>query len=198
MSDCLLRPSGVIALARALEDPETLPNIRVLNLTGNEINRSTGISLILSLGNKSKLELLDLNANEFGADGIQAIIRTLDSVGLLHVLPSRSGLNDRGDTNGDIEESPYASAFDEDQGSGDEQDEGDVDDEDRGSGHDGDDYDDGDDDEVDDYGGYEDDDEEEEPDYDDEKESSFNTVQERPVTKSSRSFVHSFCNSIGW
>ncbi|TPP62812.1 Ran GTPase-activating protein 1 [Fasciola gigantica] len=186
LGDCLLRASGVAALARALEDPELVPNIRVLNLTGNEINRSVGISLILSLENKSKLQLLDLNANEFGTSGIQAIIRTLDSVGLLHVLPQKSSSVDHnesvGDANGDDEGNPFASAFDEDQGSGDEQDEDDVsDDEDLGCEHG---------DEADSYGGYEED-EEEEPDYEDDadvKESSFNTVQERPIVKPNFSF----------
>ncbi|KAH8849192.1 Ran GTPase-activating protein [Schistosoma japonicum] len=115
LSDCILRSAGVKALASAFEDPDTTPNLRVLNLTGNEIKLSAGINLILSLGNKSHLELLDLNANEFGRSGVRSIIQTLDSVGLLHTLPSP---NDKDSPNDEsvIDES-YLWAFDEDQGS---------------------------------------------------------------------------------
>lgn len=115
MSDCILRSTGVKALASAFEDPDITPNLRVLNLTGNEIKLSAGINLILSLGNKSHLELLDLNANEFGRSGVRSIIQTLDSVGLLHTLPNP---NDKEDSsNKSVTEESYLWAFDEDQGS---------------------------------------------------------------------------------
>ncbi|CAH8491512.1 unnamed protein product [Schistosoma haematobium] len=115
LSDCILRSTGVKALASAFEDPDITPNLRVLNLTGNEIKLSAGINLILSLGNKSHLELLDLNANEFGRSGVRSIIQTLDSVGLLHTLPNP---NDKEDSsNKSVTEESYLWAFDEDQGS---------------------------------------------------------------------------------
>ncbi|CAH8485052.1 unnamed protein product [Schistosoma guineensis] len=115
LSDCILRSTGVKALASAFEDPDITPNLRVLNLTGNEIKLSAGINLILSLGNKSHLELLDLNANEFGRCGVRSIIQTLDSVGLLHTLPNP---NDKEDSsNKSVTEESYLWAFDEDQGS---------------------------------------------------------------------------------
>uniref|UniRef100_A0A183A5Z9 Ran gtpase-activating protein n=1 Tax=Echinostoma caproni TaxID=27848 RepID=A0A183A5Z9_9TREM len=190
LSDCILRPSGVTAIARALEDPDTLPNIRVLNLTGNEITRSTGISLILSLGSKSRLEFLDLNANEFGKSGIRAIIRTLASVGLLHVLPvnqADTSSEPVGDVDGEQGTSRFASAFDEDQGSGDEEEEDAEPEDEEDQEHDEDAYGDGD---ADDYDEYED--EEEEPSYEDadadDKEASFITVEERPIVKPNFSF----------
>ncbi|XP_018650402.1 putative ran gtpase-activating protein [Schistosoma mansoni] len=114
LSDCILRSTGVKALASAFEDPDTTPNLRVLNLTGNEIKLSAGINLILSLGNKSHLELLDLNANEFGRSGVRSIIQTLDSVGLLHTLPNP---NDKDLSSISVVEESYLWAFDEDQGS---------------------------------------------------------------------------------
>ncbi|CAH8492473.1 unnamed protein product [Schistosoma rodhaini] len=114
LSDCILRSTGVKALASAFEDPDTTPNLRVLNLTGNEIKLSAGINLILSLGNKSHLELLDLNANEFGRSGVRSIIQTLDSVGLLHTLPNP---NDKHLSSISVVEESYLWAFDEDQGS---------------------------------------------------------------------------------
>ncbi|KAA3672093.1 Ran GTPase-activating protein 1, partial [Paragonimus westermani] len=168
LSDCILRSTGTQALASALEDPEVTPNLRVLNLTGNEITRNAGIGLILSLGTKSKLELLDLNANEFGKAGVQTIIRTLDSVGLLHALPK--GGDDTTDQEAVAGES-FVSAFDEDQGSASE-DEGEDEDASREQGDEGETEDDGEDEEK-----YEREDEEEE------RETSFNTVKERPIPK---------------
>lgn len=114
LSDCILRSAGAQALAAALDDNEITPNLRILNLTGNEIRTSAGIKLILSLANKSQLQLLDLNANEFGPQGIQTIIHTMDSVGLLHTLPKTFA-------NSGDEESLHDDlcklSFDEDQGS---------------------------------------------------------------------------------
>ncbi|CAH8468974.1 unnamed protein product [Schistosoma turkestanicum] len=115
LSDCILRSSGVKSLASAFEDPDTTPNLRVLNLTGNEIKLSAGINLILSLGNKSNLELLDLNANEFGPSGVRSIIQTLGSVGLLHTIPIPN--NEEDSPNKSISDESYLCAFDEDQGS---------------------------------------------------------------------------------
>ncbi|KAF5396773.1 Ran GTPase activating protein 1 [Paragonimus heterotremus] len=168
LSDCILRSTGTQALASALEDPEVTPNLRVLNLTGNEITRNAGIGLILSLGTKSKLELLDLNANEFGKAGVQAIIRTLDSVSLLHTLPK--GCGDTTDQEAVADES-FVSAFNEDQGSASE-DEGEDEDAGREQGNESETGDDDEDEEK-----YECEDEGEE------RETSFNTVEERPISK---------------
>ncbi|KAF6773386.1 hypothetical protein AHF37_07142 [Paragonimus kellicotti] len=168
LSDCILRSTGTQALASALEDPEVTPNLRVLNLTGNEITRNAGISLILSLGTKSKLELLDLNANEFGKAGVQTIIRTLDSVSLLHTLPKGGG--DATDQEAVADES-FVSAFDEDQGSASEDED---EDEDAGREH-------KDEGETGDDG--EDEDRYECEDEGEERETSFNTVEERPISK---------------
>ncbi|KAF7243552.1 hypothetical protein EG68_10388, partial [Paragonimus skrjabini miyazakii] len=168
LSDCILRSTGAQALASALEDPEVTPNLRVLNLTGNEITRNAGIGLILSLGTKSKLELLDLNANEFGKAGVQAIIRTLGSVSLLHTLPKGGG--DSTDQEAVADES-FVSAFNEDQGSASE-DEGEDEDAGREQGDESETGDDG-----------EDEDKYECEDEGEEHETSFNTVEERPISK---------------
>ncbi|CAL8072206.1 unnamed protein product [Calicophoron daubneyi] len=166
LSDCILRSSGTRALASSLGDPDVAPNLRVLNLTGNEINRSVGISLILSLGDKSRLELLDLNANEFGKSGIRAIIRTLDSVNLSHTLPSRDSAEHTFDEE-PVGDQSYIAAFDDDQGSASEEEE-------EGSDEEG--YEDGPDD-AGDQPSYEEDD-------DEEADTSFNTVEERPLRSS--------------
>ncbi|CAH8458175.1 unnamed protein product [Heterobilharzia americana] len=104
LSDCILRSGGAKALASVFEDSKTTPSLKILNLAGNEIRLSAGINLVLSLGNKLHLELLDLNANEFGPSGIRSIIQTLDSV----------KENSVDETIGD---ELYLLAFDEDQGS---------------------------------------------------------------------------------
>ncbi|OON14824.1 leucine Rich repeat-containing domain protein [Opisthorchis viverrini] len=114
LGDCILRSSGAQALASVLDDPKVAPDLRVLNLSGNEITRQAGVSLVLSLGSKSNLESLDLNANEFGKSGIQAIIRSLESIDLLHTLSKAQGGTPEKERVGD---EAYVAAFDEDQGS---------------------------------------------------------------------------------
>lgn len=171
LSDCILRSVGTQALATALEDPDVTPNLRILNLTGNEITRHAGIGLILSLGTKTQLELLDLNANEFGQTGIQTIIRTLDSVGLLHTLPKGGGDTSAEDT---VADESFVCAFDEDQGSASEDDDASQEQGDESGVVNND------EDADSDGGPYEREDE------DEERETSFNTVEERPISKSGK------------
>ncbi|CAH8826993.1 unnamed protein product [Trichobilharzia szidati] len=136
LSDCILRSAGAKSLASVFEDPDTTPNLRVLNLAGNEIKASAGINLVLSLGNKSRLESLDLNANEFGRSGVRSIIQTLDSVGLLHTLPVPNDNDESREAgDGEVGDEAYLWAFDEDQGSdGEDEDDGDDDEDNEANG----------------------------------------------------------------
>ncbi|KAG5448340.1 Ran GTPase-activating protein 1 [Clonorchis sinensis] len=185
LGDCILRSSGAQALAAVLDDPKVAPDLRVLNLSGNEITRQAGVSLVLSLGSKSHLESLDLNANEFGKSGIQAIIRSLESIDLLHTLSKAQGVASGTPEKERVGDEAYVAAFDEDQGSaseseeeaGEEQEEeGEADElEDSneaflGSEEEGYDYENG------------------ESDGEDEAHSSFNTVKEQPLSKTATGF----------
>ncbi|GAA56049.1 Ran GTPase-activating protein 1, partial [Clonorchis sinensis] len=184
LGDCILRSSGAQALAAVLDDPKVSPDLRVLNLSGNEITRQAGVSLVLSLGSKSHLESLDLNANEFGKSGIQAIIRSLESIDLLHTLSKAQGVASGTPEKERVGDEAYVAAFDEDQGSaseseeeaGEEEEEGEADElEDSneaflGSEEEGYDYENG------------------ESDGEDEAHSSFNTVKEQPLSKTATGF----------
>ncbi|CAH8559325.1 unnamed protein product [Dicrocoelium dendriticum] len=178
LNDCILRSTGCQSLSSVLGDPDVTPNLRVLNLTGNEINRSAAISLILSLGSKTRLEALDLNANEFGKAGIQAILSTLESVGLSHTLP-KSGNGSR--TEDSVCGESYIGAFDDDQGSATEEEgEGEEEENDTGERR---------------RNGSVDSEEEEEEEYgydhgesEYDADASFNTVEEHPISKPDATF----------
>ncbi len=146
--------------------------MRVLRLYGNEITRSAGVNLALALSSKENLKEVNLNANEFGPSGIDMVISTLDSVGLLHTIENTEEGNDTENDDDDDQEDLdiHHQAFNEDQGSDNE------DEEEEGEGGE---------------------DEEDTEDYEEDEESelynsecsqenqslnsSFNTVKERPV-----------------
>ena len=137
-----------------------------MSLYGNEIRGDAAVSLAFSLSEKTKLNCLSLNGNEFGPAGIRNVIQALDSVGLLPAI--EMSVTSKTEQEEDDEDADgvdvYQRAFDEDIGS---------DDENEGSGGGEEDY------ELE-YEEYDDDqdyDDEEEDDEEDEQENSFDTVK---------------------
>merc|ERR1712127_1066250 len=77
--DCLLRRRGSLILTRALVQS---PEIKEIILSYNEISLENGIEISILLAQKmKKLELLDLNGNKFGEDGILEILKILEPIG---------------------------------------------------------------------------------------------------------------------
>ncbi|BHF72072.1 Ran GTPase-activating protein 1 [Sparganum proliferum] len=176
LDDCLIRARGCRSLASELEREDVVPDLKCLRLYGNEITRDAGVHLAICLVAKTKLKHLNLNANEFGSTGIDMVIRTLESIGLIEALDVPPGDPSAEDgVSDDLD--PRHRAFDEDQGSDNEDEEEDDDEEE--------------DFEAGEYSGSE-----EEEDFEDEEgtptqssfhsggksgDSSFQTVKERPV-----------------
>ncbi|VDN10796.1 unnamed protein product [Dibothriocephalus latus] len=120
LDDCLIRGRGCRSLANELERENVVPNLTCLRLYGNEITRDAGVHLALCLAGKKKLKHLNLNANEFGSEGIDMVIRTLESIDLIEALeipPADRSIDDS--VSDDVD--PRYRAFDEDQGSDNEE-----------------------------------------------------------------------------
>ncbi|VDL93942.1 unnamed protein product [Schistocephalus solidus] len=126
LDDCLIRGRGCRSLANEIEREDVVPNLKCLRLYGNEITRDAGVHLALCLEAKTKLKHLNLNANEFGSEGIDMVIRTLESIGLIEALDVPPGDRSTEDSVSDDLDPRYR-AFDEDQGSDNEDEEGDDD-----------------------------------------------------------------------
>ncbi|KAM7533599.1 hypothetical protein Aperf_G00000127711 [Anoplocephala perfoliata] len=163
LDDCLIRSRGCRALAHYLEREDIVPGLARLSLYGNEIKRDAAISLAFALGSKTNLTYLSLNANEFGASGVDNLLQVLGSVNLLPAIRAATRSLAEEEDNGNDETGDLLLAFDEDTGEDNEEvyeDDDDVED----------DYDDD----------YDDDDTESndiEEEDDGEQDSSFNTVK---------------------
>ncbi len=123
LDDCLIRSRGCRALARQLERPNVVPQLSRLSLYGNEIKHNAGVTLAVSLANKPDLKWLSLNANDFGPDGIEAVINAFDSVGLLGAIEAAAPPPEQETEDLDEDEDELDAchrAFNEDQGSDDE------------------------------------------------------------------------------
>ena len=74
LGDCIIRNEGALKVAQVAE--HSWPVLKTLVLSYCEIEASGGVALASSLKNKGCLELLDLNGNCFGNQGIDEIRQT--------------------------------------------------------------------------------------------------------------------------
>jgi len=100
--DCLLRTRGAVDVARALM-PAHL-GLRELHLDGNEMGAPGGLSVAEAMGNKAKLQLLNLDCNCFGEEGAATIQELLETSGRLGALATLEG-DEEPDSGGEEEES---------------------------------------------------------------------------------------------
>ncbi|PIN88308.1 hypothetical protein AB205_0145000, partial [Aquarana catesbeiana] len=84
--DCLVRSKGALAIASALKGG--LHKLKELNLSFCEIKRDAALTLAESVEDKSELERLDLNGNNFGEEGCEHIQEILDGFNMASVLGS--------------------------------------------------------------------------------------------------------------
>lgn len=164
--DCLLKSRGALVLARALV---LSPDIKEIIMSFNEISLDNGLEIARLFADKmKKLELLDLNGNKFGEDGVMDVLRILEPIG--EAVSTLS--EDEGEDDEEEEESE----------AGDEEDSGDEEEVNEDEYDDLEDYEEYDDDEYDDEG------QEDEEEYDqeeecDEKYGSSNIMQQQTLFK---------------
>ncbi|KAL4230322.1 Ran GTPase-activating protein 1 [Mactra antiquata] len=87
--DCLLRSDGAKAIARSITEGHV--KLRELILSGNEINKSAANVVTEAVENKDNLELLDLDSNQLGEEGVELIQASMEGIGKADVLASLSG-----------------------------------------------------------------------------------------------------------
>lgn len=88
LGDCLLKTKGAILLADCLKDSHV--KLQQIILSHNEIRIEGGIKLIKAMSNKSVLQTVNLNGNQFGEKGQNDLKNELKSVGKLNTLGSLS------------------------------------------------------------------------------------------------------------
>lgn len=84
LGDCLLKDEGGQILSEALADCH--PDLEYLNLSGNEIGPEVGIAIANSMGHKDGLRQLNLDCNQFGEEGVNAISQVMEDFGKLDLL----------------------------------------------------------------------------------------------------------------
>ncbi|XP_065684825.1 ran GTPase-activating protein 1 isoform X3 [Hydra vulgaris] len=85
VGDCLLKDSGALALAGALNAKMT--NLKEIILSFNEIRRDGGLAIAKSMANKEALQMLNLDGNQLG-DSIKEIKRLMTDIGNVQALGS--------------------------------------------------------------------------------------------------------------
>ncbi|KAM5148512.1 ran GTPase-activating protein 1 [Mantella aurantiaca] len=131
--DCLVRSKGGLAIASALK--EGLHKLKELNLSFCEIKREAALKLAESVEEKSELERLDLNGNNFGEEGCEHIQEILDGFNMATVLGSLSdddGDDDDEEDDDDDDDDEEDEEEDDDDDDDEEEEEEDAEDEERG------------------------------------------------------------------
>nr|XP_039249558.1 ran GTPase-activating protein 1-like [Styela clava] len=103
--DCLVRTEGAVAIGEALRISN--PNLHTLILAFGEIQLEGAISICNGVAEKEHLELLDLNGNQFGDDGVDEVQDLAKELGYLKALGSLSddeGVDSEADDNEDEDE----------------------------------------------------------------------------------------------
>ncbi|XP_034045299.1 ran GTPase-activating protein 1a isoform X2 [Thalassophryne amazonica] len=98
--DCLVRPAGAIAISEAIS--EGLPILRELNLSFCEITEEAALAVAQAVKDKDQLERLDLNGNNLGDEGCNALKKAMDSMNMGEILGSLS--EDEGEPEDDDED----------------------------------------------------------------------------------------------
>lgn len=95
--DCLIKTPGAIAIAQALKEGHN--ELKEVNLGYNELTLEGGCAVVEAVKDKPLLELLELDGNKFGAEGVEKLESLMDAAGKLDKLCAFSD-----DEGGDEEE----------------------------------------------------------------------------------------------
>lgn len=82
--DCLIKTPGAVAIAQALKEGHN--ELKEVNLGYNELTLDGGIAVVEALKDKPLLELLELDGNKFGAEGVDKLEALMDTAGKLDKL----------------------------------------------------------------------------------------------------------------
>lgn len=101
LGDCLLKDEGGQIISDALADCH--PDLEYLNMSGNEIGPEVGICIANVMGHKESLRELNLDCNQFGEEGVEAIQIIMEDYGKLDVLHIEDDEGEADDDDGDEE-----------------------------------------------------------------------------------------------
>ncbi|OWF37292.1 ran GTPase-activating protein 1-like isoform X2 [Mizuhopecten yessoensis] len=113
--DCLVRTDGAKVLASAIADSHT--SLREVNFSGNEISKPGATAIADAMENKVNLELLDLDSNQLGEDGVEEVKGTMEAINKSDKLGSLSGdegTDDEDEEEGDVHGEEVEAKEDED------------------------------------------------------------------------------------
>ena len=79
LGDCLLKTEGARLISYALKEGH--PNLKEWYMDSNEIRLAGGFAIVDAVANKDNMEILTLDANQFGAEGCGKIMRKLENAG---------------------------------------------------------------------------------------------------------------------
>lgn len=82
--DCLIKTPGAVAIARALREGHN--ELKEVHLGYNELTLDGGLAVVEALKDKPLLELLELDGNRFGAEGVDKLEALMDTAGKLDKL----------------------------------------------------------------------------------------------------------------
>lgn len=113
--DCLLKTGGAIFIAEAIQDGH--PNLEFVNLEANEIGPDGGLSIVSAMQNKSNLNTLKLNTNQFGAEcreQIQQILSECNRLDALEPLDEDESEDDDGNEEDNLDDEELEEEEEED------------------------------------------------------------------------------------
>ncbi|XP_069131445.1 ran GTPase-activating protein 1-like [Argopecten irradians] len=101
--DCLVRTEGAKVLASAISQGHT--SLKDVIFSGNEINKAGATAIADAMENKADLEMLDLDSNQLGEDGVEEVKGTMEAINKADALGSLSGdegTDDEDEEDGDV------------------------------------------------------------------------------------------------
>ncbi|XP_064483329.1 ran GTPase-activating protein 1-like [Ornithodoros turicata] len=84
LGDCLLKTKGAQAIAKVLKEGHT--KLKNVYLGHNEVSRSGGLAIVEALSNKESLDVLELDGNRFGSQGIAELEAAMEAAGKIDKL----------------------------------------------------------------------------------------------------------------
>ena len=84
LGDCLLKTEGARQIAYALKEGHA--TLREWHMSSNEIRLAGGFAILDAVANKTNLEKLSIDTNQFGAEGCGRLMKKLETIGKKHLM----------------------------------------------------------------------------------------------------------------
>ncbi|XP_045114674.1 ran GTPase-activating protein 1-like isoform X2 [Portunus trituberculatus] len=111
--DCLLKTAGAKYIANAVIDIHT--KLQELRMDSNEIGVNGGLAVANAMVNKDNLKVLNLDGNQFGAEGRENIVIVLQDIGRLDCLETLENDENSASEDEDTEDEEEDSGDDEEE-----------------------------------------------------------------------------------